>query len=426
MTFIRLLSLLKTLLLRGVGSGVSVLFTVMVSRYLPTSEAASFFILFNASAIAAICFRWGVDEVIIRRVAAAHADDRNSIATILVLQAHRRVLLWASATILIGFVLYLPWGKRHIGDFAFIDFVLTVIASALIACAAAATRVLQAEGGINAATLYLNIWVPSLALFGLLALELFGEAAGARQLLFCYLMAAVTMYAVVVPLRYGRDIINRFLIRRRGCHADDADIVAANRLGVVVLAQQVLGWSAVLIIPIFYGNLAYAGFVVSQKIATLISLLMLAINFTFSSQFAELHSQGRLREIWSLVRLSCVAILAASAVILVAAWHFIDLILDYAHIPQRFGHVVLILMIGQVAFSMAALFSLVLSMCRLEHFLLRVQLITALVSVGAFLGASSVVPLAGAALVVVASYSILACLLYLKVRSITLEGVKPP
>ncbi|MCO7472010.1 hypothetical protein NJG16_18215 [Stenotrophomonas maltophilia] len=415
----RLLSVFKTLILRGIGSGVSVLFAILVSRYLATAEAALFFVLFNASVIGAVCFRWGIDEVVIRRVAAAKAEERESIAGTLVTQAHRRVLFWVGIALLIGTALLSPWVSRHLGDMDYLDFSLMVIASGLIACAAAAARVLQGEGKTDAATFYLNICVPVLALLGLLCLTFIGEKIGARQLLWCYLFAAVTMYVAVVPVRYGREIISAFSPNGRGVRADAADLTAANRLGMVVLAQQALGWSAVAIIPIFYGDSAYAGFVVSQKLATLISLLMLAINFTFSSRFAALHAKGELRELWRLVRLSVGTILVASVAILALAWLFMGHILEYARVPQHFGSIVIIMMIGQIAFSMAALFAVVLSMCRREKFLLRAQVILASVFVPLLIVACATVSLTVASWVFVLAYSALACTLFDRVRRVT-------
>lgn len=414
----RLISVLRTLLLRGLGSGVSVLFTVLVSRYLVTSEAALFFILFNASVIGAVCFRWGIDEVVIRRVAAAKVEDRASIAGALVFRAHRRVLFWVGAALLLGLALLLPWVGHHFGDMNYLDFSLMVIASGLIACAAVAARVLQGEGRADAATFYLNICVPVLALVGLLCLTFISEKISARQLLWCYLLAAVAMYAVVVPVRYGRKLSLLFSTNWKGVSAEAADLVAANRLGMVVLAQQALGWSAVAIIPIFYGDSAYAGFVVSQKLATLVSLLMLAINFTFSSRFAALHAKGELQELWRLVRLSVGAILIASAAILAATWLFMASILEYARVPRNFGSIVIIMMIGQIAFSMAALFAVVLSMCQREKFLLRVQGLTALISVAALAIACNFVSINSAAWVFVGSYCILALLLYFEVARV--------
>lgn len=424
MNFSRLLSVIKTLVLRGLGSGVSVLFTVLVSRNLETPDAALFFILFNASVIAAVCFRWGIDEVVIRRVAAAPAESRAAVAIGLVIQAHHRVLIWVAVALSLGLVLLLPAAGRYFGGVGYLDFTVMVAASGLIACASAAARVLQGEGRTDAATFYLNICTPALALMGLLCLTLLGNAISARQLLWCYLLAAVVMYLAVVPLRFGRKVLLGLLPGRSGADADASDRAAANRLGAVVLAQQALGWSAVAIIPIFYGDSAYAGFVVSQKFATLISLLMLAINFTFSSRFAALHAHGNLQELWKLVRLSSWAILIASAAILAGAWLFMGSILDYARVSTDFGGIVIIMMIGQMAFSMAALYAVVLSMCHQEKFLLRMQIGVTSLFVPLLVAVCATGTLVAASWVFVVAYSALACVLFFNVRRLTDAGVR--
>jgi len=262
--------------------------------------------------------------------------------------------------------------------------------------------------------------VPALALVALVFLSKTISEISARQLMWCYLFAAALMYSRVVLLRYGGDLL-RSLSSRRQSGMAASEVAAANRLGAVVLAQQALGWSAVAIVPGFYGDASYSAFVVSQKLATLISLLMLAINFTFSSRFAALHAQERLAELWNLVRLSVVAIALASLFILAGTWLFIGEILDYAHVPLDYGNVVIIMMIGQIGFSIAALFALVLSMCRMEVFLLRAQLTIGMLSIAALLIVCIYSSLNAAVLVFPVSYFALAWILCARIRTLIHE-----
>ncbi|HIE4562010.1 TPA: lipopolysaccharide biosynthesis protein [Stenotrophomonas maltophilia] len=409
------LAVLRTLIFRGLGSGIAVLFTVLVSRMLPTSEAALFFVLFNTSVIASVCFRWGMDEVVIRRIAAADAIDRKRIAVSLVVHTHRRVLRWVAIALLLGLLLCVPSIEGHV-RLNYFDFCLMVLASGLIACAASAARVMQANGRVDAAIFYLNIFAPALSVVALLLLSVMVSQFSARDLMVCYLLAAAFMYVFVVISQYGAAVLRAFSVEGNAA-MNGADIAAANRLGAVVLAQQALGWSAVGIVPAFFGDESYAAFVVSQKLATLISLLMLAINFTFSSKFASLHAQGQLRELWKLVCISVTAILAASIVILMGVWLFMPQILSYARVPEGYAEIVLVMMIGQVAFSVAAIFALVLSMCRMEVFLLRVQMVVAVVSIAVLAVCCASLPLYFAVMVFPLSYGLLASILCVKVRA---------
>jgi len=415
MRILSLIAVFKSLVLRGLGSGVAVVFALLVSRNLATAEAASFFVLFNTGVIAAVCFRWGMDEVVIRRIAAADVGDREAIAVSLIIHAHRRVFAWVCAALTLGLLLCIPRVASHAG-LNFLDFGVMVAASGLIACAACSARVLQGEGKVDSAIFYLNICAPALCLVALLLLGFTSAGISARQLILCYLLAGIVTYVLAVPLRHVRGLFKAFSSKTK-LGRDRADAVAANRLGAVVLAQQALGWSAVAIVPSFYGDTSYAAFVVSQKLATIISLLMLAINFTFSSKFALLHAQGRGEELWTLVRVSIGAILVASLSILVAAWLFMSQILDYARVPEVYGRVVMIMMVGQVAFSIAAVFALVLSMSRMESFLLRAQLVIGIASIAVLMVVCSAARLEVAALVFPASYFVLAFVLGAKVRS---------
>lgn len=355
MNFKRVAAVLNTLILRGLGSGIAVLFTVMVSRHLPTDSAARFFLLFNISTIAAVCFRWGLDEVIIRRVAKLSAEEIPKTAQHLAALSHRRVALWVViCLLLLSVVVWHPTFQNTLVAIDTLSLINAIFAAAFVALSACIARILQGSGRTNLATFLLNIVVPGLSLLGLLVL-ISSKKADARDLILLYTCVSAVVYLFTTISFYGNPL--GLLLMAYKLKWEGVDSSAANKLGVVVLAQQVLGWAALLIVPYSYGDEAYKGFVVVQKLATLISLAMLAVNFTFSRRFASLYAAGDLQQLRRIVRYSLLTIMIASIggalfLVLTRQWLF-----AYAEVSNNMTTMLLILLISQLFFDFCFVFN---------------------------------------------------------------------
>ncbi|WP_369650582.1 MULTISPECIES: lipopolysaccharide biosynthesis protein [unclassified Variovorax] len=415
----RVAAVLNTLILRGAGAGVAVLFTVLVSRYLETRDAARFFLLFNISVIAAVCYRWGLDEVIIRRIASASTSDVSTLRAQLIAISHRRVLTWTGFSLIWTLALLQPKISSLLYGFTFTEALGLTVASALIALSACAARAYQGEGRTNLATFLLNIVVPLFSLFGLLLLMAGGWRLNAEKLFFLYTAIAFFVYlSVIATYRSPRSVLARCA---SGPEAADrrADSRAANKLGGVVLAQQILGWSALLVVPTVYGAELYKGFVVAQKISTLISLVMLAINFTFSSRFAALYAERKFNELRRIIKISFFAIFGASILAFIAIMLFREKIFAFARVEANMDATLVVLLFSQVLFSVASLFSVVLSMCRDESFLLISQGAINFIGVLVFFCLSYFFSLEVACVAFVFGYLVLSWILGMRVRNIT-------
>lgn len=410
------LSVLSTLALRGGGAGVAVLFTVLVSRYLSTTSAAQFFLLFNISTIAAVCFRWGLDEVIIRRVAKLSSENVAPTARHLTALSHRRVTLWALTFSLLFFTLFNSSLRELLVSTDALSITLALFASTMVALTACVARVLQGSGRTNLATFLLNVAMPGLSLLGLLLLVRIKEP-NSRDLMILYACVALAIYIITTISRYGNPLV--LLIAGFRIQWSTAESSAANKLGVVVLAQQVVGWTAFLIIPYVYGDSAYKGFVVVQKIATLISLTMLALNFTFSRRFAAMYAEGKLQELRRVVWYSLFAIMVASLVITILLTLSRHWLFSYAQLDTDMTSLLLILLASQVFFSVSALFSVVLSMAHDDNYLLVTQ--ATINGIGALLIviAAHFLPLEAASLTLITSYLVLSIALGMRVYRLT-------
>lgn len=373
MRLTNLAGVFNTLVIRGAGSAVTVLFTLLVSRHLDTSAAARFFFLFNISTIAAICFRWGLDEVIIRKMAATPADAAQTMARHLIGVAHRRVLLWTAAGLAGALLLLLPTVRAMVLGLTPAEAAVVTTASAMVALVACASRVHQGLGRTNLAAFLLNILVPMMSLLGLLLLVSQGKLIDAFDLMVLYASVAIVAYAVVVAPRYGVYDARRAGSTLAASSDPNAERRAADLLGGVVVAQQILTWGSFLIVPFAYGDAAYNGFVVAQKTATLVSLIMLAANFTLSPRFAALHASGNQGDLRNITRISAAAIFVSSLAVAVLVILFRDVTFNFARIEMDMTSVLVLLLLSQVFFALAAVFSLVLSMSHDENFLFFAQ-----------------------------------------------------
>lgn len=420
MNIANIVNALFIFLLRSGGAGVAVLFTLLVSRYLETDTAAEFLLFFNISTIAAVCFRWGMDEVIVRRVAAASYSGRRLLSKRLVALSHHRVLIWTAVAMISTAPLFTPQVKFILKGIEAKGFIVAILASALIALIATAARVHQGAGRINLATFLLNICVPLLSLTGLLLCVAVDFQPSATNLISMYALIAVLAYLFVVSRDYGYPcslIKNHTTFRT--CLDSEDDKQAANKLGGVVLAQQALLWGSFLLIPFIYDDATYKGFIVAQKVSTLISLVMLAINFTFSGRFAFLHVNKKFYELRKMVKYSCFALLISSIFIFIVVIYLHEFIFSFANIYKDMTTVLFILLIGQVFFSLSSLFAVVLSMCNDEKFLLTAQGGVNTFGFMLLLSTSFVAPIEIACVSFIASYLLLSIILGLRVVSIT-------
>lgn len=407
----RLAAVANAFVLRGLGSGLTVLFTLLVARYLSTQAAADFLLLLNLSVIGAVAFRWGWDDVTVRRVASVPANGsvRDEGARLLGL-AHRRVFLWtASAVVMVSLVL--TW-RPFDGLPTWSGGLLTVTVSAFVALTACVGRVIQGSGRTNLAAVVLNIAVPAGAVTGLLGLKAAGMTPSSTELMALYAFVAAAIYAVMV---WGPG-----QIRPQWPEVPDrVDRAAANRLGGVVVAQQALTWGATLIVPAAYGDASYEGFAVVSKLAVLVSLAMLAVNFTFAARIAAANGQGDLEGLRRLNESSYAVVAVTSMFAAAVVWFARPWLLAYAGIQVHLDGVLAVLLLGQLLFALSAVSALVLTMCGDESFLLKAQGTAGVVGLCVFGASSIVAPLWVPCAAMAATYGVLAAVLAVRARRFT-------
>ncbi len=374
------MKVVNILVLRGSGSGLAVLLTLLVARYLEATAAAAFLLLFNVTTVAALCFRWGLDDLIVRRMAAEASAKAAGVSSYLMRLAHRRVALWmffaAAATVACGLA-----RLQIVNDIGVPELLTAVAISGLIALTASAGRVHQGRGRTNFAALIINILVLGLLVLGLLMLVGIGIALSSWRLQLVYFGISALVYLGIV---WGVSLTRPVQFRKTDeCAAESArakvDRKAANRLGGVLLSQQALNWSALLIVPVAYGDRLFTSFMVTYKVALLITLGTSAVIFSFASRLAALFAAAEFDELRRLAKLMMITVAAASG--LAAGLVFLgrNFVYTFADVTGLYG--VLALLVGsQVFFALSSVYAVILSMCHGEAFLLKAQ--TSIVGAG--------------------------------------------
>lgn len=403
--------------LRGGGAALAVILTVVVIRLLDTSDAARFLLLLNVSTIFAVVLRWGLDEVIVRRVAAAGHGSGPAVAASMMRTAHDRVALVGLATGgVVAVVVAIASGTSDIPSLP--EATVAIAIAALLALSASGGRTFQGAGRVNTATVILNIAPPALTLAATGVCWLLGLRIGYVTLLVLYGGVALLLYIVVVwlfplagarPTFRGRD---QTLTSRR------ADAAAANRLGVVVMSQQALNWGALLVIPFAYGDAQYAQFNLSLKLASLVSLVMLAINFTYAHELAALFVERSISKMARLVRRMVAAVLVAVGALSLGVIILQQPILAVSGIAETSAPMLYVLLAGQALFSVCAVLALVLTMAHDEKRLVWLQGATTLGGLSLLVALSFMAPIELTLLAFVVAYATLLPLLAGRVRTV--------
>ena len=409
----------QILFLRGFGSALAVLLTLFVTRYLETSAAARFLLVFNLTTVAALCFRWGLDNLIARSVATASDADASDLIRRLMLLAHRRVWIWMvlSATFTAVFGLVPGQSTTRLTVW---ELLIAVGISGLAALTACAGQVQRGLGRINYSSFILNMLVPGLMLSSLLILTSFGFVANSWRLELVYAGVALVSYFGTVWATPAARPYRRHSLSNTPDRSGQAKMEreAANRFGGIVLSQQALNWSALLIVPVAYGDQLFNSFMVTYKVALLTNLVMTAVNFTFLSRLAALYAADEFRQLQRLTRV--MVVLVSVSCVLVAAVVFLARGMIYSFGDVEGLDVVLaLLVVSQAFFAISAVYAQVLNMCHDEAFVLSAHGIVVTTGVILFVALSFNAPLEAASATFALTYLTLTLLLRHRTLKVT-------
>ncbi len=273
------------MLVKVLAAAAAFLMNLVVARSLGASEAGLFFFGFTLITLLAAIARMGLDNSLVRFVAAEHSQQ-NSTA---VLGVYRKGILWATglSIVVMGLLLLLNAPLNHwVFSLAGFDQVLWVMAFALplVALYTLHAQALQGLKRIAVAMLTLNVLVPLAVLLVLLLVPLHS----AQQ------VALVYVAACAFALLFGWLCWRRSAPETTDKPAFDSRLLLASCLPLwgVMLFGQMVQWSSQLMLGVWGTTSDVALFASAQRTAMLTSFVLVAVNAIAAPRFAAMHRQG--------------------------------------------------------------------------------------------------------------------------------------
>ncbi|MFO7609890.1 MAG: oligosaccharide flippase family protein [Candidatus Krumholzibacteriia bacterium] len=289
--------------LRVVGAAVGFGFNVLLARALGADGAGIYFLALTVMTMAAVVARLGLDNTMLRRVAAA-VDRGDQAEAAGVYRTAMGLTLMAGAALAALLIVLAPLLAEHVFRKPGLAPSLRVMALAVpvFALLTLQAEAIKARRQVAAATFLQGVGVP---LLGLVALALlFARVGSPVQVAAVYLGATVVTLALGVAVwRGGR----RGLLGADGppAHVAPRTLLATSLplLSVAVLAL-ITSWAGTLALGMGATAADVGHFGAAQRCAVLTSFILVAVSSIASPRFAALHEQGRTAELRRLVRQS--------------------------------------------------------------------------------------------------------------------------
>jgi O-antigen/teichoic acid export membrane protein len=365
------------LLLKIVGGLLTFCFYVAIGRLLGARQAGTYFLALTVITVAAVVGRAGLDGTLLRLIAgnAALADwaavkgaFEKGITIALAVSSVATVVTMALAPWLAEALFSTPELTRLIRWMA-----LSVVPLALVTLVA---RAVQGIRRIADATLINDVAVPALSLvgFGILVpgWGVLGAVAAYTLAAFAALPIGLWLWRRATPQLNG--VIGNISTERV--------LQSSMPLLWVSCLQMIMLWSSTVALGTWATSVDVGLFSAANRTATLISLILWAVNSIAAPKFAALHRQGDMVTLGRLARNSAklMALLAAPAlgICLVAPGRVMGLF-GPEFIPG--GHVLAILAAGQFVNVVTGSVGFLLIMCGYERTYRNIFLLCALISV---------------------------------------------
>jgi O-antigen/teichoic acid export membrane protein len=284
--------------MRFLGAGLSFVFTVLLARLFGADEAGIYFLAFMVTSVAGVFGRFGLDNVVLRHVAAGSASSNHSE----VKGVYRKgIMLALAVSSLVTVVVFLlsPWLAEAVFSKPALSAPLRLMSFSIVPLA---FITLHAEALKGLQRIIGSMFV---RFVGVLALSI----AGVYLLAGWGIEGAVCAYIIALIFMA---ITGRFLWKRATVWLDGASgefktsklFESSLPLLLVQLMQFVL-----ILLPSFmlgvWGTGAEVGIFESARRTTmLIGLILIVVNVTAAPKFAELYRQGDIDTLSSIAKRS--------------------------------------------------------------------------------------------------------------------------
>ncbi len=357
-------------------SAVSILFmNIVVARFLGANETGLFFLAFTLVTIIAAVGRLGLDQSIIRFVAAArenneidrlHGVYRKSISWVAIASICLAVLASTNVTWLVENYFPQPGFEPVLRSF--------LIAIPLIALYTMLAQAMQGLKKIAKSLLTLNVLMPiALLLLMLLDPVYTAEAAAGHFIL-------ASLFALCSGLYFWHQSVPK--TEKIESFSSSQLWRTSTPLWAVVILSQLVQWSSQLMLGAWSTAENVAFFATAQRTAMLTSFVLFAVNAIAAPKFAALHEKGDIDglkriAIWSVRLMMLVAAPTLMVMLLFPDWFMSFFGDDF----RAASTALMILAIGQFINIATGSVGYLLSMTGREREVLNNTLISAVVAI---------------------------------------------
>ena len=362
--------------LKVVAAGFGLAFNVVLARLLGAEDAGLYFLALTCVSIAAVLGRAGLDNTVIRFIAASAAVQDWVSVKGMYTKGVKFVLTGSSITTVL-LVLTAPWLAETVFSEPELTGLIRWMAIAVVPFALFTLQSMALQGlkRIRDAVSVLSIFLPVFSLLGVIILA---PKWGVQGAVWSYTLASC------ITLMIGFWLWRKATPQLRSLHGqfETKQVLQSSvPLFWMSLLNLVIMWSANLMLGIWAGSAEVAIYSVANRTAMLTSFILIAVNSIAAPKFAALYRQGDIENLGHTAR-NCAKLmtLMASPVLLV-------FILVPAYVMELFGAefsagamVLTILAIGQFVNVVTGSVGYLLMMCGHERIMRNIIALCAVIN----------------------------------------------
>lgn len=347
------------ILAAGLGFGLN----VVLARLLGAEGTGLYFLALTVMSIGAVLGRVGLDNAMIRFIAANSAVG-NWVAVKGVYVKSIKIALAASGLVAITIAMIAPWLAETVFSEPELASLLRWVALAVVPFALFSLHALALQGlkKIRDAILVLSVWAPFLSLLGIFPLVPMVGVIGAVWAYIC-----ATFFTLLISIWRWKKSTPQ--LKHVQGHFETKELIQSSMpLFCIAALNLILTWSSTLILGVHASSEEVGIFGVANRTAMLASFVLAAVNSIAAPKFAALYKQGDMKSLGETARNSAkIMTLMASPILLL-------FLLAPRVVLQAFGEqfvegsvALLILVIGQFINVSTGSVGYLLMMCGRER-----------------------------------------------------------
>jgi len=332
-------------MLKILGAGLMFALNVVVARLLGVEDTGVYFLALSIVTISSVVARLGLDNALLRFIAinATH-KDWGAVKGVYLLGT--RIALVASAMVTLAVFLSAPFITSNLFNkpellepLRWMSF--SILPLALLNLQAESLKGLKK---VKAAMLVQGLWLPLFSLILLVPLVNIIDSAGASVAYSC--ASSVTFLLGLKSWRLAMvdydDLIKPFSLK--------VFWVSCGPLFTVsILNRAILPWGAFLFLGVWVSSEDVGVFGAAQRVAMLVSFVLVAVNSVLAPKFAELYENGDISTLTTVARRSILLTGVIASPIFIALLFLGNTVLAFFGDGFEHGEIVLIiLVIGQL------------------------------------------------------------------------------